>query len=154
MKKLALFVTVLIITGCGSLKKSKLLSNQEILAAKNQKFVHTYMHQSSNKLNDSASQYITIELQPKGTFKLDWSKGFEGEAEKLKITGKHERVLQANGQISTKQKTMLSATQLQQQKLQLKQVNTNRKAIINSWLLTLFPILLIAYWWYKKVKLR
>jgi hypothetical protein len=93
IKYIIITLTVVTLAACQLLKKDKLtlkrLSQQEELQVTEQRNIVS--EQSQLLLIDSSRHDYTMMLWPKGNFKFTVNNGFEGEAEKVILIGKHTK---------------------------------------------------------------
>ena len=165
MKKVWIFLSgVMWIYGCSILKQNSRESSNATYSEEQQMEIHELNEKDSTSdvltlhyERDSLQEAYTIQLWPKGTFSFSAANGFEGEAERILITGSRQQILQHGGmQNSTVRKQEKKTTDLDQQKkvsvAQNAQVKTSR---LDYRLLIGFIILLIIAWrWLRRVQIR
>lgn len=143
------------IFSCQLLKRDKVVlkqqSEQEELSVLGQQQI--LQQHSQLSVTDSNDTDFELVLWPKGKFSYSLAKGFEGEAEKIRVKGKYV----------TQKKLVLSKVKQQDNKV-LKANYTNKKesnivikknklsAAYNwGWVLVLL-ILIVLIWWYSRFK--
>lgn len=133
-----------------NVRKEKLKTKNEIQNFNTQQTERQLTVQKATATKDSTNEVFQVVIHPRGTFKFDVNKGFEGEALNLTIRGQKDRLSQSHSS-STKQETQQSFnTQLHQAKNESTIYNKVVKHNFNWWwLICIFPVFLI-YRWIKK----
>ncbi len=146
-------IMVLILLGCHILQKDKQtlkqLRKKEQLQIVEQRNIHNY--QTQLMLIDSSHNEFTLQLWPKGRFTFSVAKGFEGEAEKIVINGKHTN----QKLLAVKQETKRDSTLLKTNYYNTKENNTivkkNKLNFGNNWTwMLVIPGFYILYLLYKR----
>lgn len=150
--KAYLYICAMSFISCGSLKKTKLLEKQERIQIQAQENIKHFSANRNSLRVDSASEFINITMKPKGIFKMDWEKGFEGEALNLSISGRKEKVRlalqnQREELIGTSKKS-----QINEQSVVASKIDVVRKSFLNWSIFILIIIVLMIYWWCQKLK--
>ncbi|MCX2483747.1 hypothetical protein [Pedobacter sp. MR2016-24] len=165
MKKIWIVMSIAIgIYGCSLLKRNSSQSSSAAYRDEEQTELHELTEKDSTSAlltmhyeRDSLQEAYTVQLWPKGRFSFSAADGFEGEAERILITGSRQQMLQQGGmQNSTSRKQEKKTTDLDQQKklsaVQKAQIKTSKP---DYRLLIGFIILLIIAWrWLQKVQIR
>ncbi|SFH35546.1 hypothetical protein [Pedobacter insulae] len=143
------------LTSCHILQKDKLtlknLAQKEQLQLIEQR--NTLSEQSHLVLIDSSHNDFKMTLWPKGKFTYSLAKGFEGEAEKIMITGVQAR----QKVLKLKQETKHDSTKVTlhyQNEAKTKTISQKNKFNVGyswGWVIVLV-IILVAIWVYRKLK--
>ena len=155
MKLIFTIILILSLASCQLLKKDKLtlkrLNQMEELQVSEQR--NTLSQQSQLVIIDSNHQDYTMTLWPKGQFKFTVANGFEGEAEKVLIKGKHSSQKKLNLTQETKQDSTLLKANYTNEKESLITIKKNKLSVgYNGGLVLLFIIFYVLYWIYRRYK--
>jgi hypothetical protein len=154
IKYMFIILAVVALAACQLLKKDKLtlkkLSQKEELQVTEQRNIVSA--QSQLLLIDSSQHDYTMMLWPKGNFKFTVANGFEGEAEKVVLIGKHtkQQILRAASE-SKRDSTLVKASYSKQQE-RITTVNKRKTSLGYNWgWLLLLPLVYIGYKLYRGI---
>lgn len=149
MKKTLLIIGAGLLFSC-NVRKEKSKTKNEIQDLSTRQAGRQLTVQKATVTKDSTNEMFQVLITPRGIFKFDVNKGFEGEALNLTISGQKDRLLQSHS-ASAKQETQQSFdTHLHQAKSESSKINKLLKHNLNWWwLICIIPGFFI-YKWIKK----
>jgi len=165
MKKVWIVLSMAIgIYGCSLLKRNSSQSSNAAYRGEEQTSLHELSERDSTSEvltmqyeRDSLQETYTVQLWPKGSFSFSAADGFEGEAERILITGNRQQMQQYGGiQHSAVRKQEKKTTDLDQQKKVSAVQKAQRKTSNPDYrvLIGLIILLIIAWRWLQKVRIR
>lgn len=165
MRKVWVVLSIAIgIYGCSLLKQNSSQSSNATYRDEQQTELHELKEKDSTAEvltmhyeRDSLQEAYTVQLWPRGKFSFSAADGFEGEAERIVITGNRKQMKQNGGlSNSTARKQEKKTTDLhQQKKVSVAQKAQVKTSIPDYRLLIGFIVLLIIAWrWLRGVQIR
>lgn len=155
MKLIFTTIIILCLTSCQLLRKDKLtlkrLNQKEELQVTEQRNIVS--QQSHLVIIDSNHQDYTMMLWPKGHFKFTVANGFEGEAEKILIMGKHtnQKITTLESKIK-RDSTFIKADYSSQQESSTIVKKDKTSLGFSWWWLLIIPVCYIIYLLYKRYR--
>lgn len=143
------------LTACQLLKKEKLTVKAQYQKEVLQLTEHRNLLSQQNQLIliDSSHNDFTMMLYPKGRFTFSVANGFEGEAEKILINGKHTRQKIINLKQEIKKDSSVFKANYANEKESSASVKKNKLSVGCNWsLLLIIPVFYFLYLIYKRYK--
>jgi len=152
MKKLT-YLILLLSLGCSSLKKNKFQSQSSNSQFDTKEEVHAQRINQRMESKDDLKETISITIKPKGPIKLDWQKGFEGEANSVIFEKQQQRVVAVKEKMEIHQASTLKNTLASQAKNNMRQkvIKSNKFGWV-SYALIAVAVLLVVFWFVKKLR--